>query len=81
MYDLWRVWQWDEKWCQLCTRKGSLKKLFIRVQELQFEQLRNQPDEAIKEGTRPLEEKDLERYEIFCIIHFSCMSNMDILWC
>jgi len=70
MYDLWRVWQWDEKWCQLCARKGSLKKLFIRVQELQFEQLRNQPDEAIKEDTRPLEEKDLERYEIFCMIRF-----------
>jgi len=79
MYDLWRVWQWDEKWCQLCTRKKSLKKLFLKIQELQFEQLRNQPDEAIKEGTRPLEEKDLERYFYCKFVYKTCTSHKAVL--
>ena len=61
LYDLWRIWAWDEKWCQLCSRKSSLKKLFIKVQQLQFDRLKEQPDAALTDDTRPLEEQDIER--------------------
>ena len=62
LYDLWRVWVWDEKWCQLCSRKSSLKKLFLKVQQLQFDRLKEQPDATLTDETRPLQEQDMERY-------------------
>ena len=61
LYDLWRIWSWDEKWCQLCSRKGSLKKLFLKVQQLQFDRLKEQPDATLSDDARPLEEQDIER--------------------
>ena len=62
LYDLWRIWAWDEKWCQLCSRKNSLRKLFLKVQQLQFDTLKEQPDASLGDDTRPLEGQDIERY-------------------
>ncbi|KAM4627878.1 transcription elongation factor SPT6-like [Polymixia lowei] len=59
--DLWKVWQWDEKWTQLKTRKQNLTRLFQRMQAFQFEQISADPDKPLSDGIRPLDTTDLER--------------------
>ncbi|NP_660094.1 transcription elongation factor SPT6 [Danio rerio] len=59
--DLWKVWQWDEKWTQLKTRKQNLTRLFQRMQSYQFEQISADPDKPLADSTRPLDTADMER--------------------
>ncbi|KAI7796472.1 transcription elongation factor SPT6 isoform X1 [Triplophysa rosa] len=59
--DLWKVWQWDEKWTQLKTRKQNLTRLFQRMQSYQFEQISADPDKPLSDATRPLDTGDMER--------------------
>uniref|UniRef100_A0A673IKA1 Transcription elongation factor SPT6 n=1 Tax=Sinocyclocheilus rhinocerous TaxID=307959 RepID=A0A673IKA1_9TELE len=59
--DLWKVWQWDEKWTQLKTRKQNLTRLFQRMQSYQFEQISADPDKPLADSTRPLDTTDMER--------------------
>lgn len=59
--DLWKVWQWDEKWTQLKTRKQNLTRLFQRMQSYQFEQISADPDKPLSDSTRPLDTADMER--------------------
>ncbi|XP_077089367.1 transcription elongation factor SPT6 isoform X2 [Siphateles boraxobius] len=59
--DLWKVWQWDEKWTQLKTRKQNLTRLFRRMQSYQFEQISADPDKPLADSTRPLDTADMER--------------------
>ncbi|KAL0973192.1 hypothetical protein UPYG_G00200120 [Umbra pygmaea] len=59
--DLWKVWQWDEKWIQLKTRKQNLRRLFQKMQKYQFEQISADPDKPLADGIRPLDTSDLER--------------------
>lgn len=48
---------------ELQQRKKSLKKLFIRIRDWQFEKVREEPDKALTEDYRVLEEEDLLRYQ------------------
>uniref|UniRef100_A0A8D3CLP5 SPT6 homolog, histone chaperone and transcription elongation factor n=1 Tax=Scophthalmus maximus TaxID=52904 RepID=A0A8D3CLP5_SCOMX len=59
--DLWKVWQWDEKWTQLKTRKQNLTRLFQKMQSYQFEQISADPDKPLADGIRPLDTSDMER--------------------
>uniref|UniRef100_A0A4W5L4X4 Transcription elongation factor SPT6 n=1 Tax=Hucho hucho TaxID=62062 RepID=A0A4W5L4X4_9TELE len=59
--DLWKVWQWDEKWCQLKSRKQNLTRLFRRMQGYQYEQISADPDKPLADGIRPLDTADMER--------------------
>uniref|UniRef100_A0A674NP27 SPT6 homolog, histone chaperone and transcription elongation factor n=1 Tax=Takifugu rubripes TaxID=31033 RepID=A0A674NP27_TAKRU len=59
--DLWKVWQWDEKWTQLKTRKQNLTRLFQKMQSYQFEQISADPDKPLADGIRPLDTADMER--------------------
>ncbi|XP_029303416.1 transcription elongation factor SPT6 isoform X3 [Cottoperca gobio] len=59
--DLWKVWQWDEKWTQLKTRKQNLTRLFRKMQSYQFEQISADPDKPLADGIRPLDTADTER--------------------
>ncbi|XP_061104360.1 transcription elongation factor SPT6 [Conger conger] len=59
--DLWKVWQWDEKWTQLKTRKQNLTRLFQKMQAFQFEQISADPDKPLADGVRPLDTADMER--------------------
>ena len=73
--DLWRIYEMDQKYCQLKQRKENLMRLFQRMQKYQFEQFRmlseetgdeqSEEDEAAKrkliEMIRPLDEKDIDR--------------------
>ncbi|XP_038075728.1 transcription elongation factor SPT6-like isoform X2 [Patiria miniata] len=57
--DLYRVYHWDEKWCQLKNRKANLKKLFEKMQAYQFDQMST--EELLPDSVRPLTETDLDR--------------------
>ncbi|XP_070591606.1 LOW QUALITY PROTEIN: transcription elongation factor SPT6 [Erythrolamprus reginae] len=59
--DLWRVWQWDEKWTQLKTRKQNLTRLFEKMQAYQYEQISADPDKPLADGIRALDTTDMER--------------------
>uniref|UniRef100_A0A8C9XYT6 SPT6 homolog, histone chaperone and transcription elongation factor n=1 Tax=Sander lucioperca TaxID=283035 RepID=A0A8C9XYT6_SANLU len=59
--DLWKVWQWDEKWTQLKTRKQNLTRLFRKMQSYQYEQISADPDKPLADGIRPLDTADMER--------------------
>ncbi|XP_051786507.1 transcription elongation factor SPT6 [Erpetoichthys calabaricus] len=59
--DLWKVWQWDEKWTQLKTRKQNLMRLFQKMQAYQYEQISADPDKPLADGIRPLDTADIER--------------------
>uniref|UniRef100_A0A8B9HYD8 SPT6 homolog, histone chaperone and transcription elongation factor n=1 Tax=Astyanax mexicanus TaxID=7994 RepID=A0A8B9HYD8_ASTMX len=59
--DLWKVWQWDEKWTQLKTRKQNLTRLFQKMQSYQFEQISADPDKPLADAVRPLDTADMER--------------------
>ncbi|KAK6192106.1 hypothetical protein SNE40_003644 [Patella caerulea] len=58
--DLWRVWNWDEKWTQLATRKKNLIRLFEKMQNFQFEQ-NSDIDKVLASSFRPLTEDDIEK--------------------
>ena len=47
---------------QLKQRKGQMVRLFQRLQDYQFEKVREQPDKALTEDTRPLSEEDIARW-------------------
>ncbi|XP_032701261.1 transcription elongation factor SPT6 isoform X2 [Lontra canadensis] len=59
--DLWRVWQWDEKWTQLRIRKENLTRLFEKMQAYQYEQISADPDKPLADGIRALDTTDMER--------------------
>ncbi|CAB4018053.1 Transcription elongation factor SPT6 [Paramuricea clavata] len=61
--DLWRVWEFDEKWCQLNTRKKNLKRLFEQMQTYQYNKLKEDPDKPLDEDERILEQDDVEKLE------------------
>lgn len=56
--DLWRVWQFDEKWTRLRTRKQNLVRLFEKMQNYQFEE-NSDPDKVLE--SRPLSVDDVQR--------------------
>lgn len=60
--DLWTVYKWDEKWCQLQQRKNNLEQLFLRMQGYQCDQiLQEDPDKLLPDHIRPISDNDLLR--------------------
>lgn len=59
--DLWKVYKFDEKWCQLRTRKTNLLALFEKMRDYQAEELMKDPDKPIPDSVRVLKEEDIER--------------------
>ncbi|KAL3212420.1 hypothetical protein MRX96_035921 [Rhipicephalus microplus] len=60
--DLWTVYKWDEKWCQLQQRKKNLQQLFQRMQEFQCDQiLQEDLDKPLPDNVRPIDENDFQR--------------------
>ncbi|XP_013397141.1 transcription elongation factor SPT6 isoform X3 [Lingula anatina] len=57
--DLWKVWQWDEKWTQLRSRKKNLVRLFEKMQQYQFELI--DPEKPLPSHFRSLTSDDIER--------------------
>ncbi len=72
--DLWKIYEMDEKYCQLKERKENLIKLLKRMQNYQFEKLRSHTDPSISnlqlddaisaqlfDMIRTLEDTDIDR--------------------
>eukprot|EP00117_Sycon_ciliatum_P042302 scpid17102/ scgid30794/ Transcription elongation factor SPT6; Protein pandora len=57
--DLWKIYEFDEKWCQLQKRKRNLLHLFENTQHYQFEVARR--DERLLENVQTIETEDLSR--------------------
>lgn len=61
--DLWAVFKWDEKWCQLKTRKGNLSRLFKRMQDFQCDVIMKEPDKPLADNMRIIKDTDMEKIE------------------
>ncbi|XP_063966332.1 transcription elongation factor SPT6-like isoform X1 [Lytechinus pictus] len=61
--DLYKVYHWDAKWCQLKARKANLLKLFEKMQTYQFDTVMKDKDfdAALPEDFRALSNQDIER--------------------
>ncbi|XP_020627478.1 transcription elongation factor SPT6-like [Orbicella faveolata] len=61
--DLWKIWEWDEKWCQLRTRKENLHRLFQEMQDYQFNKIQESGDQPLEDDTRILQAEDIDRLD------------------
>ncbi|KAG8195803.1 hypothetical protein JTE90_004806 [Oedothorax gibbosus] len=61
--DLWTVYKWDEKWCQLKARKDNLEKLFKKMQQYQGDVIAADPEKPLPDGWRTLENSDISRLQ------------------
>ncbi|XP_050511669.1 transcription elongation factor SPT6 isoform X2 [Diabrotica virgifera virgifera] len=59
--DLWKVYKYDAKWCQLKTRKENLLKLFEKMRSYQTDHIMKDPDAPIPDNLRIMTESDIER--------------------
>ncbi|XP_041456554.1 transcription elongation factor SPT6-like isoform X2 [Lytechinus variegatus] len=61
--DLYKVYHWDAKWCQLKARKANLLKLFEKMQTYQFDTVMKDKDfdAELPEDFRALSNQDIER--------------------
>lgn len=59
--DLWKVYKFDAKWCQLNARKANLHKLFHNMRNSQLDSIMENPDAPIPEEIRVLKDDDFER--------------------
>ena len=67
------------QWMQLKQRKGQMVRLFQRLQDYQFEKVREQPDKALTEDTRPLSEEDIARWSTAAHTHtYMCAHSMHV---
>lgn len=59
--DLWVIYKWDEKWCQLQQRKKNIVNLIKNMQDYQIQKIINQNDEDndTSQYSRVINEKDI----------------------
>ncbi|KFD47142.1 hypothetical protein M513_11992, partial [Trichuris suis] len=82
--DLWNIYYWDEKWCQLKNRKESLHALFKAVQEYQGDLILANPEDPLPSDVRLLVDEDflavtraqsfeeLQDLYSFFLLYYSC---------
>ena len=59
--DLWKVYMFDAKWCQLRQRKEDLLKLFEKMKNFQLDEIMKNPDVPLPHGLRVIKDDDIER--------------------
>ncbi|XP_017852674.1 transcription elongation factor SPT6 isoform X2 [Drosophila busckii] len=59
--DLWKVYYFDERWCQLNERKRKLKQLFEKMRQYQLENLCADTDKPLPDDVRIMLDSDFER--------------------
>uniref|UniRef100_T1GUP5 Transcription elongation factor SPT6 n=1 Tax=Megaselia scalaris TaxID=36166 RepID=T1GUP5_MEGSC len=59
--DLWRVYEFDGKWCQLLARKNKMLVLFEKMRNYQLDQIMKNPDAPIPEDVRIIKDDDIDR--------------------
>ncbi|XP_063703465.1 transcription elongation factor SPT6-like [Culicoides brevitarsis] len=62
--DLWKVYKWDARWCQLFTRKRRLVELFKKMQEYQTDKLMANPDAPIPDDVLVIKDDDIDN--VYC---------------
>lgn len=76
--DLWYVYQWDEKWCQLQERKRNIIKLLENMREFQVAIIAASEDQTLPHYMRRVTERDVRRANSIqsmdefndCYLHF-----------
>ena len=53
-----------------------MKKLFVRMQEYQYERIKNNPDTVLSDEIRVLQDEDIQRY-VCMYVHTHLPSNYD----
>nr|XP_017089700.2 transcription elongation factor SPT6 [Drosophila bipectinata] len=59
--DLWKVYYFDERWCQLNERKRKLKALFEKMRQFQLDTLCSDPEKPLPDDIRLMQDSDFER--------------------
>ncbi|XP_043664640.1 transcription elongation factor SPT6-like [Vespula pensylvanica] len=59
--DLWKVYKFDAKWCQLRQRKENLLKLFKKMRNYQLDEIMKNPDAPLPDNVRVIKDDDIER--------------------
>ncbi|KAL1488885.1 hypothetical protein ABEB36_014678 [Hypothenemus hampei] len=59
--DLWKVYKYDAKWCQLKSRKENLLNLFEKMRVYQVDKIVSNPDAPIPDNVRVIKEADIDR--------------------
>ncbi|XP_055370819.1 transcription elongation factor SPT6 isoform X2 [Condylostylus longicornis] len=59
--DLWKVYKYDAKWCQLLQRKTNLLQLFEKMRTYQLDTIMADPDKPLPEDVRILRDDDIDR--------------------
>lgn len=59
--DLWKVFKFDAKWCQLVSRKKNLVILIEKMRTYQLDKIMQNPDGAIPEDVRLIKDDDIDR--------------------
>ncbi|UYV64588.1 SUPT6H [Cordylochernes scorpioides] len=84
--DLWTVYKWDEKWCQLRRRKRNLRRLLRNMRNYQHDVIVKNSDKPLDETTRLIKSEDFQKLkeaqnfeelnDIY--LHFLLYYNFDI---
>ncbi|XP_044574909.1 transcription elongation factor SPT6 isoform X1 [Cotesia glomerata] len=59
--DLWKVYKYDAKWCQLRQRKENLLRLFEKMRDFQLDEIMKNPDAPLPDDVRVIKDDDIER--------------------
>ncbi|XP_046421769.1 transcription elongation factor SPT6 [Neodiprion fabricii] len=59
--DLWKVYKFDVKWCQLRQRKENLLQLFEKMRNYQLDEIMKNAEAPLPEGLRLIKDDDIER--------------------
>lgn len=59
--DLWKVYKFDTKWCQLHNRKKNLALLMEKMRNYQLDKVMNNPDNEIPDDLRLIKDDDIDR--------------------
>lgn len=84
--DLWAVFKWDEKFCQLQQRKAKMVQLFKHMQQYQTDLILRDTDARLPEGTRMISDPDIDRIKDIdtfeelhdCWVHFQLYYSVDV---
>lgn len=62
--DLWKVYKYDSRWCQLNARKNNLVKLFENMRNFQLDKIMENPDSPIPDDMRIIKDDDIVRLKL-----------------
>ncbi|XP_066246684.1 transcription elongation factor SPT6 [Euwallacea similis] len=58
--DLWKVYKYDAKWCQIKSRKENLLSLIEKMRSYQMDEVMKNPDAPLSENIRLIRDADIE---------------------